>query len=127
MSSNTAVILIGNESCFFKPMIHGIHSATISEREELSTCLESEVEASSLESLHIVMQAMSVSTLFDPTAVSSLVPFLCPNAKVMIHIIGHPGEEDVDTVRVALVLANLNITSEEEVMGGTIVTAKSLQ
>mmetsp|Transcript_18986 Transcript_18986/g.23921 ORF Transcript_18986/g.23921 Transcript_18986/m.23921 type:complete len:127 (+) Transcript_18986:88-468(+) len=123
MSSSTAVVVLGNDT-FFKPSFPGVCSATVTKREDLSTCLNTEAGPSSLSFLHIVMKAMTLSALFDPGALSSFLPLLRPNAEVIVHIMDYPGEEDVDTVRMALVLANLRIESEEEVMGATIITAR---
>eukprot|EP00551_Chaetoceros_affinis_P007581 CAMPEP_0203662970 /NCGR_PEP_ID=MMETSP0090-20130426/750_1 /ASSEMBLY_ACC=CAM_ASM_001088 /TAXON_ID=426623 /ORGANISM="Chaetoceros affinis, Strain CCMP159" /LENGTH=128 /DNA_ID=CAMNT_0050525827 /DNA_START=55 /DNA_END=441 /DNA_ORIENTATION=- len=122
---NTAVVLIGND-IFFKPGSNAI-SATITKREDLSTCLESKAEPSSLDSFHLIMKASSVPTLFDPDALSSFVPLLRPSAEVIVHIMDNPGEEDIDTVKVALVLANLRVESQQTGEGAYIVSAKLSQ
>ena len=81
---NTAIVLIGNE-IFFKPGGNVI-SATVTKREDLSTCLDSRAGPSSLDSLHLIMKASSVPTLLDADALSSFVPHLRPSAEVIVHI-----------------------------------------
>lgn len=123
----TAVILIGND-IFFKPASDAI-SATITSREELSTCLDSKnVEPASIESFHLIMRSQSVDTLFDPDAIQSLVPLFSPDAQVCVHIMSSPGEEHIETVKMALVLANLRIEGIHDGGNDTqIVLAKLAQ
>ncbi len=122
---NTAVVLIGND-IFFKPGSNAI-SATTTKREDLSTCLESKAEPSSLDSFHLIMKASSVATLFDPDALSSFLPLLRPNAEFVVHIMENPGEEDVDTVKMALVLANLRVESQQAGEGALIISSRLVQ
>ena len=122
----TAVILVG-DGIWFKPGAEAL-SVTITQREELSSCLESKAENGSIGALHIIIQANSVQSLFDPDAMQSFVPLFRPEAEVYCHILGNPGEEDIDVFKMALVLANLRIESQQKGEGNSeIIVAKSVQ
>ena len=121
--STTAVVLLGG-GIFFKPASDAI-SATVTKKEELSSCLETKAEKSSIDNFHLIMQASSISPLFDADAIQSFVPLLNTDAEVVVHIMGAPGEEDVDTIKMALVLANMRIEGIQDGEGGAqILTAK---
>ena len=91
MSSDptTAVILIG-DGIFFKPGSDAL-SVTITKREELSNCLDSKAEKSSIGAMHLIIQAASVSTLFDPDAIHSFAPLFRSDGEMYVHILGNPG------------------------------------
>lgn len=120
----TVVILIG-DGIFFKPGAEAI-SATVTKRQDLSNCLQqSKVENGSIGALHIIIEAKSVHTLFDPDAIISFVPLLHPHVEVCCHILGNPAEEDVDVFKMAFVLANLRIEKQEKGEGNSeIIVAK---
>lgn len=124
--STTAVVLLG-DGIFFKPASDAI-SATVTKKEELSSCLETKAEKSSIDNFHLIMQASSIAPLFDSDALQGIAPFLNHGADVVVHIMGAPGEEDVDTVKMALVLASMRIEGIENGEGGAqILTAKLVQ
>lgn len=123
-STTTAVVLIG-DGIFFKPASDAI-SATVTKKEDLSSCLETKAEKSSIDSFHLIMQSSSIATLFDPEAIQAFVPLFRPNAEIFVHLMGNPGEEDVDTIKMALVLANIRIEGIQNGEGGAQILAAKL-
>ncbi len=121
----TVVILIGND-IFFRPSVDSM-SVHVTQREDLNNCLESQ-KASSIGALHLVMKEGSVETLFDPDAIQSFAPLLCSDADICVHIMDNPGDERIEKVKMALVLASLKIVTQEDGGNGTqIVVAKKIQ
>jgi hypothetical protein len=122
----TAVVLIGN-GIFFKPAKEAI-SATTTKLEELSTCLDGKAEPSSIGTFHLIMKASSVATLFDADAMSKFATLMIAGGDLVVHIMENPGEEDVDTVKMALVLANFRIQGVQNGEGGAqLLVAKLVQ
>ncbi len=121
----TAVVLLG-DGIWFKPGAEAV-SVTVTKREELSNCLDTKVESGSIGALHIIIEAKSVQTLFEPDAMQSFAHLLRPEAEVYCHLLGNPAEEDVDSFKMALVLANLRIESQQMGEGNSVIlVAKSV-
>jgi hypothetical protein len=122
--SVTAVVTIG-EGVFFQPSIEAF-SATVTHRQELLTCLDSRmIDKANIDTLHMIMQTKSMSALYDPDALQTILPSIRSNAEIFIHVLGNPGEEDVDTVKMSLVLASCRIEAVQDGEGGSkIVVAR---
>mmetsp|Transcript_10188 Transcript_10188/g.11828 ORF Transcript_10188/g.11828 Transcript_10188/m.11828 type:complete len:187 (-) Transcript_10188:393-953(-) len=122
----TAVIVLG-DAIIFRPS-NEVLSATIFSKEALASCLDKQAEPSSISSLHLIVKANSISTLYDADAIPNFVPVLSPGAEFSVHVMENASDEDIDTIKISLVLANFRVVNEELHEGGTrVLTAKLVE
>mmetsp|Transcript_15561 Transcript_15561/g.18968 ORF Transcript_15561/g.18968 Transcript_15561/m.18968 type:complete len:177 (+) Transcript_15561:189-719(+) len=122
----TAVIVLG-DAIIFRPS-NEVLSATIFSKEALASCLDNQAEPSSISSLHLIVKANSISTLYDADAIPNFVPVLSPGAEFSVHVMENASDEDIDTIKISLVLANFRVVNEELHEGGTrVLTAKLVE
>ena len=118
----TALIMLG-QGLFLKAEAD-VHSVTVHDRADLPNSLAI-LDDASLETIHLVMKAHTVSTLFDETSVSLLAEKLSPGADMTVHVllneIGQQTvpEDDMETIRTSFVLSSLRIVSEAEGRDGS--------
>jgi hypothetical protein len=127
----TAVIVLG-DAMFFRPTGEeddGIVSATVTEKEQLSTCL-AHVAVGTLHTVHVIVKAASLDGLYDPEAMRAhIAPLLRPNGIVVFHALEHAADEEhVEAIALSLVLAGLRIELVEDgaAGGAKIVTARKV-
>lgn len=112
----TALIVLG-DAMFFQPSSDVI-SVTILAPSAMKTALTS-AQACSLETIHVVVKGVSVSTLYDPESIPILCNYLVPNGQLTAHVLvsaegTKPVADDLEGIKTSLVLAGLRIVDETE-------------
>jgi len=105
-------------------------------KESLSGCIASSIAANdalSLLSINIYLQSSEFLSHYDSLALASLVPSLCPNGTLAVHVVPSDGRSnnnddvkmDWGVVMTSFVLAGLKTESEQrEGGGGRVFTAR---
>ena len=115
----TALIVLSH-SIIFKPDANVLH-IVVQDQEDLASCLTL-VEESALNALHLVVRAMDVGSMFDPNAFKEWAPKLMAGAELSIHIVAdgaQVADDDVDMMRMSLVMAELRLEGQEEQPDGS--------
>jgi len=103
-------------------------SVKITTPEELKESIEKAanmLEPDSLDTFHVILKSSTVSSLFDEIVLTSFVDALRADSEITIHVLGsedmpvQPG--DVEEIRMALLMANLRLLSEEGDEGGSLI------
>jgi hypothetical protein len=115
---STALIVIGN-AMFFRPE-EDVLAVTIFAKGSLASAL-SHAAPSSLENIHIVVKGSEVFQLYDEGALSSFRPLLQPGAQVTFHVLSNPSPEQLDTIKMSLVMSEFKLEAEQEGPDGTII------
>lgn len=106
----TTALITLSQNLLFKPEGNVLHM-TILVKSALASCLDNHVKPESLESIHLVMRSLDVSTMFDEQAIVAWAPYLQPGGEIAVHFVSTDGaqvsDEDVGTVRMSFVMAEL--------------------
>ena len=112
-----------------------ILSLKIQNPDERSGILEKASESikpNSLEAIHILLKASSVSSLFDQSILTYFYEGIIPGKEVTIHVLPESAAladdmpvqaGDVDSIRMALVMSGLMLQVEQEHEGSWLLTA----
>lgn len=88
-------------------------------KESLSGCLSSSnVKGASLQSINIYLQSSELLSHYDSLALASLVPSLCPNGTLSVHVDSDGDGNNWGVIMTSFVLAGLKTESEKRVEGG---------
>ena len=131
---STVVIMLGSMN--FEPVeTVDILSLKIQNPDERSEVLEKaskNIGPNSLDALHVLLKSSSVSSLFDQSILTSFYDGIIPGKEVSIHVLPESAAladdmpvqaGDVDSIRMALVMAGLMLQVEQEHEGSWILTA----
>jgi hypothetical protein len=119
----TALIVLG-EALFFQPEDETVLSLTVTNAGEMTPSLLAEfhIPLDSLEVLHIIVKSSGIVRLYNSDAIASYVTFLKAGGELTVHVLGHegsPSDDDYETIRASLVLAELWIESHGEMADGS--------
>ena len=131
---STVVIMLGSMN--FEPVeTVDILSLKIQNPDERSEVLEKaskNIGPNSLDALHVLLKSSSVSSLFDQSILTSFYDGIIPGKEVSIHVLPESAAladdmpvqaGDVDSIRMALVMAGFMLQVEQEHEGSWILTA----
>mmetsp|Transcript_22441 Transcript_22441/g.52975 ORF Transcript_22441/g.52975 Transcript_22441/m.52975 type:complete len:193 (+) Transcript_22441:203-781(+) len=130
----TVVVMLGSMN--FDPVqTSNILSLKISSPEDMANTLEEaakSVRPNSLESVHVLLKSSSVSSLFDVSVLSTFYEGIIPGKEVSIHVLPESAvlaedmpvqPNDVDSIRMGLVIAGLMLRCEQAQDGGWVLMA----
>mmetsp|Transcript_13870 Transcript_13870/g.28627 ORF Transcript_13870/g.28627 Transcript_13870/m.28627 type:complete len:188 (-) Transcript_13870:146-709(-) len=130
----TVVIMLGSMN--FEPANSvDILSLKIDDPDERAEVLErasKKIEPNTLESVHVLLKASSVSTLFDESILSAFFECLSPGKEVTVHALPESAAladdmavqpADVDSIRTAILMAGFLLQVEQAHEGSWILSA----
>eukprot|EP00536_Pseudo-nitzschia_multiseries_P000091 jgi/Psemu1/321449/estExt_fgenesh1_pg.C_20070 len=130
----TVVVMLGSMN--FDPLqTADILSLKIASPEDMPGTLEEaskHIQPNSLEAVHVLLKSSSVSSLFDVSVLSTFYEGLIPGKEVTVHVLPESAvlaedmpvqPNDVDSVRMGLVMAGLMLRCEQAQDGGWIIMA----
>ncbi|KAL3921925.1 MAG: hypothetical protein SGARI_006570 [Bacillariaceae sp.] len=108
--------------------------ATPEEREDTLKDASSRIAPNTLEALHLVLKGSSISSLFDESLLSTFYEGLIPGTgEAMVHVLPESSSladdmpvqaDDVEAIRMGLVMAGLRLEMEQAQDGSWILSAK---
>jgi hypothetical protein len=133
---STVLILLG--SMHFEHAgsvdVLSIKIATPEDRMEILEDASKRVAPNTIEALHVVLKSSSISSLFDESLFSTFYDGLIPGTgEVMVHVLPESSAmaedmavqaDDVDAVRMGLVMTGYRLESEQQQDGSWVLSAK---
>ena len=114
----TALVVLGN-AMFFQPE-GDVLAVTILSKTALPGAL-SHANPDSLEDIHIIVKGSELSEMYDEDALTKFRPLLKAEGKVTFHVLQNPSPEQMDTIKMSLVMAQFKILAEQDGPDGSMI------